>query len=259
MMDGMLEAVQGCMREEVRLDVIANNLANASSIGFKRDRIAFQNMLMEANGGSTDSNSGTADTSGTGTDLSLIQIKTDFSDGPEHATGNTLDLALNGPGFFKVQTSDGVCYTRKGNFSTDAQGNLMTQDGDPVLGKGGPINVSGSVSGSVAGGDIVVDKSGRVSVDGTEVGQLDLVDVAHPESLVKEGGELFALGKNNEEVPLPDDTVVMQGYVEESNVDVPREMVAMIHSLRAFESYQKAIKVIDGLNGTATTQVSQVG
>ena len=253
-MIGMLEAVQGCMREEVRMDVIANNLANASVVGFKRDRISFQNMLMRTDQGSTGSTSNTTDTSRTQPDPSLIQIQTDLGDGPEHATGNALDLAINGKGFFKIQTPDGIRYTRKGNFSTDAQGYLMTQDGKPVLGKGGPINVSGSTSGN----NIVVDKAGTVLVDGSEVGQLDLVDVANPESLVKEGSGLFGLGEGNSEVPLPADTVVRQGYVEESNVNVPQEMVAMIHSLRAFESYQKAIQVIDGLNNTATNQVSQV-
>jgi flagellar basal-body rod protein FlgF len=254
-MIGMLEAVRACVKEEVRMDVIANNLANASVIGFKRDRISFQNTLIGADGGSTGTASGTTDTSGTGTDLSLVHIQTDLSDGPEQATGNTLDLAISGKGFFKIQTQEGVRYTRKGNFMTDAQGYLMTQDGNPVLGKGGPISVSGSVSGK----DIVVDKSGRVLVDRSEVGQLDLVDVAHPESLVKEGRGLFGPGEGNEEVPLPAESVVRQGYVEGSNVDVPGEMVAMIHSLRAFQSYQKAIQVIDGLNATATNQVSQVG
>jgi flagellar basal-body rod protein FlgF len=260
-MIGMLEAVQGCMREEVRMDVIANNLANASVIGFKRDRIAFQNMLMGTDTGSTDSTSGTTggtdstsgttDTSGTEADLSLIQIQTDFSDGPERGTGDTLDVAINGKGFFKIQTPEGVRYTRKGNFSTDAQGYLTTQDGNSVLGKSGPINVSGK--------DILIDRSGKVLVDGSEVGQLDLVDVSNPESLVKEGNGLFSLGEGNEEASLPAESVVRQGYVEGSNVDVPRAMVAMIHSLRAFESYQKAIQVIDGLNNTATSQVSQVG
>jgi flagellar basal-body rod protein FlgF len=232
------------------MDIIANNLANASMIGFKRDRISFQNMLMGTDQGSTDSSSGTPGTSGTQPDPSLVQIQTDFGDGSEHATGNALDLAINGKGFFKIQTPDGVRYTRKGNFSTDAQGYLMTQDGKPVLSKSGPINVSGK--------DIVVDKSGMVLVDGSEAGQLDLIDVAHPESLVKEGSGLFGLGEGNSEVPVPAETVVRQGYVEESNVNVPGEMVDMIHSLRAFESYQKAIQVIDGLNGTATNQVSQV-
>jgi len=250
-MIGMLEAVNGCIKEEVRMDVISNNLANASVIGFKRDRISFQNMLIGADGGSTDSTSGTTDTTGTGTDLSLLHIQTDLSDGPEQATGNTLDLAINGKGFFKIQTPEGVRYTRKGDFTTDAQGYLMTQNGKSVLGKGGPINVFGK--------DIVVDKNGRVLVDGSEVGELDLVDVGQPESLVKEGSGLFSLGEGNEEVPLPAESVVRQGYVEGSNVDVPRAMVAMIRSLRAFQSYQKAIQVIDGLNATATSQVSQVG
>jgi flagellar basal-body rod protein FlgF len=247
-MIGMLEAVRGCVKEEVRADVIANNLANASVIGFKRDRISFKNMLMGTDQGSTDSTSGTTDTSGTQTDLSLVHIQTDFSGGPLRHTGNSLDVALNGRGFFKIQTPDGVRYTRKGNFSCDGQGVLMTQDGNPVLGKGGPITISGK--------DVVIDKSGRVLVDGSEVGQLDLTDVAQPELLEKVGGTFFSAAEGTEELPLPEETSVKQEYVEDSNVNIPEEMVTMIHSLRAYESYQKAIQVLDGLNNKAINDVS---
>ncbi|MFZ0451533.1 MAG: flagellar basal-body rod protein FlgF [Desulfatiglandaceae bacterium] len=246
-MIGMLEAVRACIKEEVRMDVISNNLANAGVVGFKRDRISFQNMLQDAE----DANTTTASESdGTVTDFSFVRVETDFGDGPTRNTGNTLDLAINGKGFFKVQTPEGVRYTRKGNFTTDAQGYLMTQEGNPVLGKGGSISISGK--------EILVDKTGRILVDGSEAGQLDLVDVSQPDKLIKVGGALFQAGDGNEEIPLPMETVVNQGYVENSNVNVAEEMVTMIHALRAFESYQKAIQMMDGLDSTATNQIGHL-
>jgi len=245
-MIGMLEAVRGCMKEEVRADVIANNLANATVIGFKRDKISFQNMLMGSRPGAT----GTAQGPSVSPDPNLVHIQTDFSDGSLRPTGNSLDLAIEGRGFFKIQTPDGVRYTRKGNFSRDEQGLLMTQDGNPVLGKGGPITISGT--------NVVIDEAGKVSVDGSEVGQLDLVVLAQPELLQKAGATLFRAAEGNEERPLPETTIVRQGYLEDSNVNVPQEMVSMIHSLRAFESYQKAIHVMDGLNNRAINEVSKL-
>jgi len=247
-MIGMLEAVRGCVKEEVRADVIANNLANAAVIGFKRDKISFQNMLQGTAPGST----GTPQGSGApNQDPNLVHVQTEFSDGPLRPTGNSLDLAIEGKGFFKIQTPEGVRYTRKGNFSSDEEGLLMTQDGNPVLGKGGPISVSGE--------NVVIDKTGKVLVDGSEVGQLDLTDFAQPELLEKVGATLFRAVEGSDELPLPQETIVRQGYAEDSNVNVPEEMVTMIHSLRAFESYQKAIQVMDGLNNKAINDVSKVG
>ena len=246
-MSGMLEAVRACIKEEVRMDVISNNLANAGVIGFKRDRISFQDMLQDAEEANTTT---PPDSDGTVTDFSFVRIETDFGEGPTHNTGNTLDLAINGKGFFKVQTPDGVRYTRKGNFTADAQGSLMTQEGNLVLGKGGTITISGK--------DILIDKTGRILVDGSEVGQLDLIDVSQPEELVKVGDALFQAGEGNEEVPLPMGTVVNQGYLEDSNVNVAEEMGTMIHALRAFESYQKAIQTMDGLDSTATNQIGRL-
>lgn len=244
-MIGMMEAVRGCLKEEVRADVIANNLANATMIGFKRDKISFRNMLMGKPPGGNASLQKTS-----GPDTGLARVVTDFSGGPIRHTGNTLDLAIKGKGFFKIQTPQGVRYTRKGNFATDAKGLLVTQDGNPVLGRGGPIILSGK--------DVVFDQSGRVLVDGTEVGQLDLVDVSKPEELEKVGGALFQAVQGNDEVPLPEGTVIRQGYVEDSNVDVAMEMVSMIRSLRAFESYQKAIQVMDSLNKETINDVSRL-
>lgn len=246
-MIGMLEAVRGCVKEEMRADVIANNLANAAVIGFKRDKISFQNMLQGAGSQGSNNKMGV---SVQGQDPNLVRMQTDFSDGPLRATGNSLDLAIEGKGFFKIQTAGGIRYTRKGNFSSDVQGLLVTQDGNPVLGKGGPISINGT--------NVVIDKTGKVLVDGAEVGQLDLVDFAKPGLLKKDGATLFRVAEGTEELPLPEPTTVRQGYVEDSNVNVSEEMVSMIHSLRAFESYQKAIHVMDGLNNRAINEVSKL-
>jgi len=142
---GMLDAVRGCLREEIRMDVIANNLANSGAIGFKKETVSFQHLLNGAN------------RRGEGTDDSgLILIESDLDQGNTRFTGNNLDFAIKGDGFFKVDTPGGIRYTRKGNFSLDTQGFLVTQAGFKVMGTGGPIQISGNdiqVDGRGAGKD----------------------------------------------------------------------------------------------------------
>jgi flagellar basal-body rod protein FlgG len=245
-MYGMLEAVRGCLKEEVRMDIISNNLANATSIGFKKDRISFQDLLSEKamvlpNGKAPVRPSPSP---------ALVRIETDLTQGVIRHTGNDLDLAISGSGFFKVMTPDGIRYTRKGSFNLDSQGNLVTQEGHPVMGKNGVVNP----------GDrgMVVDAAGRVFAEGSEVDQLVLVEIQPPEHLVKEGASLFKKTPEGEERPLSGEATVRQGYVEEANVNVAEEMVNMIHAMRAFESYQKAVQVLDRLDNKATNEVGRL-
>ncbi len=228
---GMLEAVRGCLKEEVNMDVIANNLANTAVVGFKRDRVSFQEILA-------------------GTEKALVHVETDLGQGELRFTGNQLDLAINGPGFFKVNTPEGVRYTRKGNFTLDATGTLITTEGYQVLGKGGPI--------SIPAGPVTIDQTGRVVVGETGVDQLDVVTFEDPKRLVKVGGTMFKKPDGVNEGPVGAETVVKQGYLEESNVNVAEEMVRMVHSLRAFESYQRAVKVLDHLDDKATNDVARL-
>jgi len=229
---GILEAVRGCQKEEIRMDVIANNLANSSVPGFKRDRVAFHAFLKEAMGSS------------------LVTIMTDMGQGDLRFTGNELDLAINGPGFFKLSTPEGIRYTRKGNFNIDASGNLVTSEGYSVLGKGGPINITkGSVS---------VDEVGRILVNGQELDQLDLVVFSDSSRLIKTGGALFKRPEAMEEQAPGPETAIRQGYLEGSNVNVAEEMVKMIHSIRAFESYQRALKTLDHMDNKATNEVAKL-
>jgi flagellar basal-body rod protein FlgF len=248
MINGMLEASRGCLKEEIRMDVISNNLSNATGIGFKKDRISFQQML-EDSATSQATASGT-ETEGVPANPLLVNIEVDMNEGDIQGTGNELDLAITGEGFFKINSADGVRYTRKGNFTVDANGNLTTQDGDTVMGKNGAINISGKA--------ITVGSLGEIFIDGAQVDQLDIVNFDNTNVLVKDGSELFKNDSDAPEVTAGNDTSVKQGYVELSNVNMAEEMVNMIHCMRAFESYQKAIKVIDSLNDKAINQVGSL-
>ena len=249
MINGMLEAARGCLKEEIRMDVISNNLANATGIGFKKDRISFQQYLDQTETSEPE----TITEEGLERDPFLVSVDVDFSEGNIQTTGNELDLAITGDGFFKIATPDGVRYTRKGNFTLDSDRNLVTQDGYSVMGKEGTINVPSNISENNTG--IAISDQGLISVDGIQVGQLDIVTFDNKGVLVKEEKGLFRNDSDNPEVAISSDTSVKQGYVELSNVNVAEEMINMIHSMRAFESYQKAIKSIDDLDNTAINQV----
>ena len=234
MINGMLESARGCLKEELRMDIISNNLANINVIGFKKDRISFQKILNQA--------SVTADAPAN------VTILPDMEQGGLTATGNELDLAISGKGFFKINTANGIRYTRKGNFMLDPKGMLITQSGDQVMGKTGPIQI--------AGNNISIDNKGNIQTDMGQIGQLDIVDFDDYKGIVKEGKNQFMNPQNIPETAIPSETTVSQGYTELSNVNAAEEMVNMINATRAFESYQKSMKVIDGLN---TQEINQVG
>jgi flagellar basal-body rod protein FlgF len=245
MINGMLESSRGCIKEELRMDIISNNLANSTGIGFKKDRISFQQMLDENGQSTTPQTQPTSE--GLPADPCLVTITVDMSGGDIQSTGNQLDLAISGDGFFKISTPDGVRYTRKGNFTLDSAGTLVTQDGYPVMGKGGNITITGN--------NVAIGDQGTISVDGTNIGQLDMVTFEDTNNLNKDEKNLFRNDSDKPEVAVSDELNVKQGYVELANVNVAEEMVNMIHSMRAFESYQKAMKAIDELNGKAINDV----
>jgi flagellar basal-body rod protein FlgG len=255
MVDGMLEVIRGCLKEEIRMDIIANNLANATVVGFKKDRISFQDILESVQEDQTLE----TDTAGPDTYTGLVRVQTDLSQGEIRGTGNPLDFAINGPGYFKVLTPEGVRYTRKGNFALDGEGYLITQEGYRVLGKSGPIQMDGNpVETDDTGMIVEMDPAGGAIFEGAEVDSLEVVDLSNPEALIKEGNLLFRPGDENQELPVSAETAVKQGYLEGANVDVAEEMVNMIHCSRAFESYQKAIQAIDKLDSKAVNEVGRL-
>jgi len=238
MNSGMYAALSGNESAMRRLDIISNNLANASTPGFKADQIHFDSVLAGVK-------SPTAETPV----LSSERFSTDFSTGTLQKSDNVLDLALDGDGFFVVNTPQGPAYTRQGNFQRGAGGKLVTADGYEVQGQGGPINV--------AGGRIQIGDGGVVTLDGVAAGTLAQVDFPKPYALTKLGGGLL-VPTDPQAAPAPSKAQVKQGFLESSNVKVIVEMSRMIETSRYFESCAKVVKAYDDMTGKAANDLGKV-
>jgi len=219
---GLYIAASGMLAEQVRQDQIANDLANASTPGYKADRTAqqdFGEMLL--------TNSTTGQLVGAqGTAVQVDRVVTDWTPMPARETGEPLDFAITGDGFFAVQTGEGVRYTRNGQFSVSPQGQLTTASGDPVLGRGGqPIRV---------GADGKVDPR-----------RLEVVTLQNP----RKDGDSLVVGNPGGGAA----GTVRAGALEGSGADPARSMVDMIASLRAFEAGQRVITTIDETLAKAST------
>lgn len=236
------QAAAGAMLQQMRLDVLSNNLANINSVGYKADKLVFR-----------------VDTTGAPQAAQLpapqlspyappLEKTVDFSIGPARQTENPLDMAIMGDGFFVVQSPDGLRYTRKGSFSINDQSQLSTADGWPVLGQGGPITIDGS--------RLEINDQGQIFVDGNQVDTLRIEDFDKPYDLQKTGETLFAPASNRVRTVPAEDYHISQGFVELSNVEAIRTMTEIIETLRAFESYQRVMRAAD--DATAKT-VNEVG
>ncbi|MDI6791172.1 MAG: flagellar hook-basal body protein, partial [Thermodesulfobacteriota bacterium] len=171
-------------------------------------------------------------------------------------TGNPLDAALNGPGFFKIDTPDGIRYTRAGNFALNGDNVLVTAQGYPVMGQGGPITLDGTTIEINEVGGISMDQAG----DGimAEADSLAVVNFDDPSVMEKVGNSLYRLkDPQANEIPA-DGTQVRQGYLEQSNVNVMEEMVQMIQVQRNYEAYQKIIQLFDEIDSRAINDVGKL-
>ncbi len=214
MISGIYTLIDGALVHQLRFETISNNLANLNTNAFRKDIISFSQTLS----------------------MNYVSV-TDFTPGPVRHTGNDLDVALEGQGFFKVQTPKGIRYTRDGAFTLNAQGVLVTRTGDVVLGENGPI--------TIAGGKMTITNDGQVVVDGTPVDKLMLVEFKRPQFLRKEGRSYYFHQGEENEVLAAAETSVKQSYLEGSNVNPTTEMIKMLEAFRSFESAQKAIQTID--------------
>jgi flagellar basal-body rod protein FlgG len=222
---GLYIAASGMVAEQMRQDQIANDLANASTPGYKADQVtqrSFGDLLL--------SNSATGQAVGPlGLGVTANQMTTDLAPQPLRETGEPLDLAIAGDGFFAVRTPQGERYTRNGQFSASANGTLVDGLGNEVLGPNGqPVKVS--AQGTVSAADV-----GVFAINGA----------------TKQGDNLFTGARAGAGTG-----TVRVGALEGSGVDPARTMVEMIASFRAFESGQKAIQTIDDSLHRAATQVA---
>lgn len=258
MQSSMFSGLFGALTSEHRLDIIANNLANANTTGFKREKYTFEDTfvayahdrIMEPS-------------------LDIRQKKlfpepeimarpriagyeTDFTQGGLKPTGSKMDIAIQGPGFFKVQGGDGAeYYTRNGNLHKNIAGELVNARGDRLMGEGGPIALPENAA------DVEIGPNGQVFADNVLVGQVQIVELEDPQVLEKFGDNLFRARDGQAAVEQdPTETQIAQGFLEASNINVVEEMVNMIETQRAFEAYGK---VISQTNDTDTMAIQRVG
>lgn len=203
------------------MDVIANNIANINTPGYKRETAKFEELVQPVK---------PAEGQPGNQAISFVRdagIVRDVSAGRMDRTGNAFDLAINGNGYFAVQTAAGERYTRNGHFTLNAEGTLVTADGDPVLGDGGPIAIT------VDDGDVSVGADGTVSGKQGQIAKLKLVDFANERALKKEGASLYSTTQPTTQAT---NATVQQGMLESSNVQPVLEISRMIEVMRAYEA-----------------------
>jgi len=243
--------------EMIRTDTVANNLANVNTTGYKKDVAVNKNfaemLIHRINDGEKAPYIGDL---GLGTITDEIGVIHD--QGSFHQTGSPLHAAIEGKGFFSIQTPNGIRYTRDGTFSLNSQGQLVTMDGNIVLGRNGPIQIdlqNSSLS------RIIIDSAGRISATGgdatEELGELAMVSFANERELLKQGNNLYSAG-NVIGGPLPFTGRVAQGYLEQSNTNAVSEMINLIAAYRAYEINAKAIQSQDEMMGKAINEVGKV-
>jgi flagellar basal-body rod protein FlgG len=245
----LYSAATGMEAQQLNLNTIANNLANVNTAGFKRSRIEFQDLLYQKprNAGA-DAGGGNVVPTGieVGNGSRVASTSKSFTQGQLSQTGEKLDIAIQGDGFFEVQKPDGtLAYTRDGSLKVSPTGTITTSDGMPVLGGFQPVPTGTT--------DITVSDTGEVTyqgASGTQTFRLTMTRFANPSGLKSLGGNLYqeTPASGTPETGSPGENgfgTMLQGYVESSNVNIVEEMVNLITAQRAYEINSKSIQTSD--------------
>jgi flagellar basal-body rod protein FlgF len=235
-------AASGLRARMESLDLLANNIANTSTGGYKADR-EFYSLYVAPEAADNDPAS----------TMPLVERQwIDLSQGLVHPTGNPLDLALSGAGFFTVQGPNGPLYTRNGSFRLAPDGKLVTPDGYPVLGAdGGALTLN-------AAGPVEISSDGSVRQNGNALGTIALADFADPNGLAKQGGSYF-VADPAAKTAVPAKASVDQGELEDSNASAAEGAGRLVAVMRQFEMMQKAVSIGNDMAKQAIEQVARVG
>jgi flagellar basal-body rod protein FlgF/flagellar basal-body rod protein FlgG len=242
---GLYAACTALVSRTQALDTIANNLANASTVGFRSERNVFSSVLANTGGGSSSVLNHAINNYGllSGTTL-------DGTQGALQKTGNDLDVGIEGPGYFVVQTANGPMYTRNGAFQVSSKGQLVTNTGDAVMGDKGVI--------PMLPGPVSISADGTISSNGAVAGKLKVVEFPA-------GTELISAGSTNYSAPANTATAattsnVRQGMLESSNVNPIASMVELVNAQRSAEMMQRALSMFNSeIDKTATQDLPKVG
>lgn len=252
---GIYPILSGALAHERRMQVFANNMANVNTAGFKQDEQAFKAIFPPRH----------AAIPAIGTDTGLAQqimarplgaterafvapyrMKTTFEPGRIRLSGNPLDLAIQGNGFFEVKTPQGIRYSRNGMFSLDNQRRLVTNLGYPVMGTKGEIKIPV--------GKLEITSQGDIKVDDKPVATIKLVEFPPDDMPQKFSEGLFVSDK----ATVSKNSLIQSGHIEESNVNAIGGMVQLIQGMRGYESAQKLIQTLDRMAETAIQDVGRV-
>lgn len=229
------------MRASQEFEILSHNMANTSTPGFKQELLHL--WRLEAPDEPVDS-------LGQRSAYFLNVRSRDYTQGSLHATGNENDYALDGPGFFKVETPKGVRYTRNGEFRLNTERQLVTKEGFLVLGKSGPIALNANDQ------NFYMDSEGGVHMDKSLGDQITVVDFPNPQGLAQQGQCFFATTKESGGEIDALTTKVRQGELEESNIDPTAQIVKLIDIQRSFEAY---LKVLDTFTAKDRKVIEEIG
>ncbi len=257
MVRGLYTAYTGMVNQQKRLDTITNNLANASTTGYKREgatsRAFNEYLTIKAN----DQTTGyiTQNIGKMSLGVKIGENYTDYSQGSFRNTENTYDVALERNGFFSISFTNksgeqSTMYTRDGEFTIDSEGALRTKDGDYVLGEGGEIFIPTNAN------EVAITSTGEIYADGEYIDTLQVVDFEDYNYLKKYGENMYQTVDGATQIEST--ALVHQGYLEASNINVVNEMVEMITISRAYESSQKAVQTADSMIDKAVNEVGRV-
>lgn len=264
--------LSGQIAQQQKVETIANNIANANTAGFKKDRLAFKEQLTALTRVPDDLDMPTGDWKpddfyrSQGAENAYVKVDgsyTDFEQGALNPTNNPLDLALNGKGFFEVMTPAGIRFSRGGAFAMNAQGELVTGRGYKVLGKLDPktsplgTTVETRIIKLPPGKKISISREGDIYNESGKVATLSVVEFKDLDAVRKEGHALFI---NNAAENLQRDKVstsVNQGFLEGSNVNAIKEMSELIQAHRHFDNIQKAINTYDSISSKIVNDIAK--
>lgn len=248
MVRGLYTACTGMTVQAKKLDIISNDMANANTTGYKKDvaiMSSFNDVLM-----SKIKDNEVAPIGNVSLGVRVDSVYTAYDMGSLVKTDDALNMAIQGDGFFTVQTNNGVAYTRDGGFVVDANGGLVTAEGYAVIGSNGAINLGNYLE---SGGDITVSGNGQIRLNGELIDTLQIVSFQDNQQLQKREDNLYTAGGQTQ----PFQGSVLSGYLESSNVNIVTTMVDMINVSRAYEANQKMIQTQDSLLGKAVNDLGQ--
>jgi len=256
MIRGVYAAAAGMLAMLTRAQLISNNLANVSTPGYREDTLrlsTFPQQLMARLGAA----GGARPIGATSMGVVNESVVTSFLQASLRATDNPLDVAIQGPGFFTIQTAQGVRYTRDGSFRRDGNNQLVTAQGDLVLGAdGAPIVVPPGLITILPDGQI--RRTDDVTGQDAPIGQLGITEFAEPAQLRKDGNNLFADPSGFAQPAPATASTVHQGFLEGSNVDPTRAMADLLIAQRSYEASARMISLQDGMTAKAVGEIGRL-